>query len=136
MTTWVRVANLCTSYNGAHSLFLTLLASRKSGARSSTGPVASANKNFQGVMQFLHEAISRLPSASIFASPVSASDAPDYSDCVRKPMDLRTIKAHLKSGTISTMAEYERAIYLMFANAMMYNKPGSFPYEGAYQVCA
>ncbi|KAK7054273.1 bromo domain-containing protein [Favolaschia claudopus] len=36
-----------------------------------------------------------------------------------------TIKAKVKDGIIGNSLEYQRDIYLMFANAMMYNRPGS-----------
>lgn len=40
-------------------------------------------------------------------------------------MDLKTIKTRVKDGVIANSLEYQRDIYLMFANAMMYNRPGS-----------
>lgn len=49
-------------------------------------------------------------------------------------MDLKTIRARIKDGTISNSMEYQRDIYLMFANAMMYNKPGTDIYTMAEEV--
>lgn len=40
-------------------------------------------------------------------------------------MDLKTIKARIKDGVIRTSVDFQRDVYLMFANAMMYNRPGS-----------
>lgn len=40
-------------------------------------------------------------------------------------MDLKTIKARIKDGVIRTSRDFQRDVYLMFANAMMYNRPGS-----------
>ena len=40
-------------------------------------------------------------------------------------MDLKTIKARIKDGVIRTSIDFQRDVYLMFANAMMYNRPGS-----------
>jgi bromodomain-containing protein 8 len=40
-------------------------------------------------------------------------------------MDLKTIKARIKDGVIRTSTDFQRDVYLMFANAMMYNRPGS-----------
>jgi len=46
-------------------------------------------------------------------------------------MDLKTIKARVKDGAISNSLEFQRDVYLMFANAMMYNRPGSDVYTMA-----
>lgn len=40
-------------------------------------------------------------------------------------MDLKTIKARIKDRVIRTSREFQRDVYLMFANAMMYNRPES-----------
>ena len=40
-------------------------------------------------------------------------------------MDLKTIKTRVKDGVITNSLEFQRDIFLMFANAMMYNRPGS-----------
>jgi len=40
-------------------------------------------------------------------------------------MDLKTIKARIKDGVTRTSMDFQRDVYLMFANAMMYNRPGS-----------
>lgn len=44
-------------------------------------------------------------------------------------MDLKTIKSKIKEGGITNSLEFQRDIYLMFANAMMYNRPGSDVYS-------
>lgn len=50
-------------------------------------------------------------------------------------MDLKTIKARVKDGLTSNSLEFQRDVYLMFANAMMYNRPGSEIYNMAEEVC-
>lgn len=49
-------------------------------------------------------------------------------------MDLKTIKAKVKDGVISNSLEFQRDVYLMFANAMMYNRPGSDIFHMAEEV--
>lgn len=44
-------------------------------------------------------------------------------------MDLKTIKQAIRQNRITSTTEYERAISLMLANAIMYNLPGSETYE-------
>lgn len=51
-------------------------------------------------------------------------------------MDLKTIKMKVKDSAIGNSLEYQRDIYLMFANAMMYNRPGSDVYVMSEDVSA
>jgi len=65
---------------------------------------------------------------------VKISDAPDYYEIVRRPVDLKAIKARIRDGHITNSLEYQRDIYLMFANSMMYNRPDSAHYKMAEEV--
>ncbi|KAJ7507854.1 hypothetical protein B0H11DRAFT_1705305 [Mycena galericulata] len=84
-----------------------------------------ALKRFQTVITMVHNQISQHRNGNIFHNPIKTSEAPDYHDIVKRPIDLKTIKAKIKDGVIGNSLEYQRDIYLMFANAMMYNRPGS-----------
>lgn len=84
-----------------------------------------ALKRFQNVIGMLHSQISQHRNGNIFHNPIKNSEAPDYHEIVKRPMDLKTIKTRFKDGVIGNSLEYQRDIYLMFANAMMYNRPGS-----------
>nr|GAT59466.1 predicted protein [Mycena chlorophos] len=90
-----------------------------------------AQKRFQTVITMVHSQISQHRNGNIFHNPIKASEAPDYHDIVKRPMDLKTIKTKIKDGVITNSLEYQRDIYLMFANAMMYNRPGSDVYTMA-----
>jgi bromodomain-containing protein 8 len=94
----------------------------------------AAAKRFQTVIGLLHATISQHRSGNIFHNPIKESDAPDYHEIVKRPMDLKTIKTRIKDGLISNSTEFQRDIYLMFANAMMYNRPGSDIYMMAEEV--
>ena len=84
-----------------------------------------ALKRFQNVIGMLHSQISQHRNGNIFHNPIKNSEAPDYHEIVKRPMDLKTIKTRVKDGVIANSLEFQRDIYLMFANAMMYNRPGS-----------
>ncbi|KAH7879875.1 uncharacterized protein C8R40DRAFT_1083529 [Lentinula edodes] len=88
-----------------------------------------ASKRFQNVIGMLHSQISAHRNGTIFHNPIKNSEAPDYHEIVKRPMDLKTIKSRIKDGAISNSLEFQRDIYLMFANAMMYNRPGSDVYN-------
>ncbi|KAL0579703.1 hypothetical protein V5O48_002333 [Marasmius crinis-equi] len=91
-------------------------------------------KKFQNVIGMLHSQISQHRNGTIFHNPIRDSEAPDYHDIVKRPMDLKTIKAKIRDGAITNSLEFQRDIYLMFANAMMYNRPGSDVYVMAEDV--
>jgi bromodomain-containing protein 8 len=82
----------------------------------------------------LHAQISQHRNGNIFHNPIKKTEAPDYHEIVKRPIDLKTIKAKVKDGHIANSLEYQRDIYLMFANAMMYNVPGSDVYTMAEDV--
>ena len=69
-----------------------------------------------------------------FPQPHQKTEAPDYHDIVKRPMDLKTIKSRVKDGWITNSSEFQRDVYLMFANAMMYNRPGSEIYNMAEEM--
>lgn len=93
-----------------------------------------ANKRFQNVIGMLHSQISQHRNGNIFHNPIKDSEAPDYREIVKRPMDLKTIKARIKDGIIATSLEFQRDVFLMFANAMMYNRPDSDIYTMAEEV--
>jgi bromodomain-containing protein 8 len=94
----------------------------------------AASRIFQNVISLLHDQICQLRNGSIFHGPVKVSDAPDYYDIVRRPIDLKAIKTKIRDGQITNSLEYQRDIYLMFANSMMYNRPDSDLYKMAEEV--
>ncbi len=95
---------------------------------------AAGDKRFQNMIGMLHSQISQHRYGNIFHNPIKKSEAPDYHDIIKRPMDLKTIKSRVKDGLISNSLEFQRDIYLMFANAMMYNRPGSEIYNMAEEM--
>ena len=104
--------------------------------RSGTGggEMHVVSKRFQNMIGMLHSQISQHRYGNIFHNPIKKSEAPDYGDIVKRPMDLKTIKSRVKDGLIANSLEFQRDIFLMFANAMMYNRPGSEIYNMAEEV--
>jgi len=94
----------------------------------------AASRIFQSVIYLLHDQICQLRNGSIFHGPVKVSDAPDYYEIVRRPVDLKAIKTRIRDGQITNSLEYQRDIYLMFANSMMYNRPDSDLYKMAEEM--
>ncbi|KAH7909446.1 hypothetical protein BJ138DRAFT_1089454 [Hygrophoropsis aurantiaca] len=107
---------------------------RPSTVASEQPPAPIPNKRFQTVITMLHAQISQHRNGNIFHNPIKNSEAPDYHDIIKRPMDLKTIKARIKDGVIASSDDFQREIYLMFANAMMYNRPGSDIYHMAEEM--
>ncbi|KAH7887706.1 hypothetical protein F5I97DRAFT_1828689 [Phlebopus sp. FC_14] len=97
-------------------------------------PPSIPNKRFQTVIGMLHSQISQHRNGNIFHNPIKNSEAPDYHEIIKRPMDLKTIKARVKDGVISNSLEFQRDVYLMFANAMMYNRRESDIYQMAEEM--
>lgn len=72
----------------------------------------------------LHYGVLALKNANPFVNPAfpkNTAASQTYSDVVYHPMDLVRIKKMVASGEITTLEEYERALVLIIANAMVYN---------------
>jgi bromodomain-containing protein 8 len=109
------------------------MASRRRERQAPSGEQV-AFKKFQTVINMIHSQISQHRNGTIFHNPIKRSEAPDYHEIVKRPIDLKTIKARVRDGVISNSAEFQRDVFLMFANAMMYNRPGSDIYNMAEDV--
>lgn len=96
---------------------------------------SQTSKKFQTVIIMVHSQISQHRNGNIFHNPIKPSEAPDYYDIIRRPMDLKTIKGRIRDGQIASSDEFQRDVYLMFANSLMYNRPGSDIFNMAEEVC-
>nr|XP_018903959.1 PREDICTED: bromodomain-containing protein 8 isoform X2 [Bemisia tabaci] len=72
--------------------------------------------------------------ASLFLKPITEDQAPGYHNIVKHPIDLLTIKKNIENGTIRTTLEFQRAIMLMFTNALFFNWHGSEVYKMTFEM--
>jgi len=49
-------------------------------------------------------------------------------------MDLATVKKHVETGIIKNLAQFERDVYLIFFNALMYNLKSHSIYPMALEM--
>lgn len=87
----------------------------------------------QAVIQVWKQ-ISEHKNALVFKEPVTNEMAVNYEETVHRRMDLTTIKKDLESGVLSTTRDFEHAVMLMFANALIYNPEGTFINEAALEM--
>ncbi|OCF77235.1 hypothetical protein I204_01221 [Kwoniella mangroviensis CBS 8886] len=91
-------------------------------------------RSSQKLLYSLLDAIAQHRNGNVFQNPVKKSDASDYYQIIKRPMDLKTIRARIKDGLITGIEEFERDVLLIFANAMMYNNPDTPTYEMAKEM--
>jgi len=100
------------------------------GAAEAPTPVSDAERDKNRrrttqVLQMLLNQVSNHTHGNLFHQAIKEVDAPDYYSMVHEPMDLKTIKLRIKEGSIASPLELRHALTLMFANALMYNRPGT-----------
>lgn len=83
----------------------------------------------------LIEEIKEDPRSKPFYFPVSDDDAPGYSDIIKHPMDLSTIKSNLQNyESQETVIQFYNDILLVFNNCQIYNSETSEIYRWASQL--
>lgn len=82
-------------------------------------------RRMEKVLMMLLNEVSNHTHGNLFHAPIKESDAPDYYTLIRHPLDLKTIKARIKEGRITSATQLRRSLMQMFANSLIYNRPGS-----------
>ncbi|KAG8578508.1 hypothetical protein GDO81_010519 [Engystomops pustulosus] len=77
--------------------------------------------NMRKRLRFIWKMIADHRYHRLFHHPLTDKEAPGYTDMVKRPMDLTTIRKGLLQGKIKTSAEFQRDLLLMLQNAVMYN---------------
>lgn len=86
------------------------------------------------LLLMLYNQVSNHTHANLFHQAIKEVDAPDYYTLIKQPIDLKVIKQRIKDGQISSALDLRWALSLMFANALMYNQPGTEVYRMANEM--
>ncbi|KAF6201871.1 hypothetical protein GE061_004267 [Apolygus lucorum] len=70
----------------------------------------------------------------IFIEPVDQTEVPDYSDIVKFPMDLSTMRAKIDQFEYSTLQEFRNDFVLMINNCLEYNSKETAFYRAAIKM--
>ncbi|CAH1392729.1 unnamed protein product [Nezara viridula] len=70
----------------------------------------------------------------IFIEPVDQTEVPDYSDVVKNPMDLSTMRTKIDTFQYNTLQEFENDFYLMINNCLAYNSKDTVFYRAALKM--
>jgi histone acetyltransferase len=66
-----------------------------------------------------------------FLKPVDVSEAADYYEVIKDPMDLQTLQSNLDSGTYKNKEIFVSDLKKIFTNAKVYNKPNTIYHKYA-----
>ncbi|KAJ2376573.1 hypothetical protein IW150_001900 [Coemansia sp. RSA 2607] len=106
-------------------------------ASSRTGMLTAEEqqlKNWKKNITTVWREISGHRYGSMFVGPIKSSDAPNYYDVIRKPIDLKMIKNRIRDEEITTTVEFYRDIMHMLMNALMYNAEDTDVYQMAMEM--
>ncbi|SJX60942.1 uncharacterized protein SRS1_12167 [Sporisorium reilianum f. sp. reilianum] len=97
---------------------------------------AAAKRKTAQVLSMLLTEVSNHTHGNLFHAPIKEQDAPDYYTLIRQPLDIKTIKARIKEGSIASAKQLRKALTLMFANSLIYNRPGTEVHRMASEMFA
>lgn len=70
----------------------------------------------------------------IFIEPVDQTEVPDYSDVVKNPMDLSTMRAKIDTFEYDNLKQFENDFHLMINNCLAYNSKDTVFYRAALKM--
>ncbi|TKY85251.1 hypothetical protein EX895_006331 [Sporisorium graminicola] len=97
---------------------------------------AAAKRKTAQVLSMLLTEVSNHTHGNLFHAPIKEQDAPDYYLLIKQPLDIKTIKARIKEGSISSAKQLRKALTLIFANSLIYNRPGTEVHRMASEMFA
>ncbi|XP_061430009.1 histone acetyltransferase KAT2B isoform X1 [Lethenteron reissneri] len=107
---------------------------RETGWKASTkdkGKEPKDSEQLYNTLKSIMQQVKGQPSAWPFMEPVKKSEAPDYYDVIRFPMDLKTMSERLKNRYYVTKKLFMADMQRIFTNCREYNPP-----ETEYYRCA
>ncbi|XP_059653801.1 uncharacterized protein LOC132300640 [Cornus florida] len=72
-------------------------------------------------LEFLLDILQRRDTHEIFAQPVDGEEVEGYYDTIKEPMDFGTMRAKLQEGMYTTLEQFEKDVFLISSNAMLFN---------------
>ncbi|KAJ2855886.1 hypothetical protein J3B02_001920 [Coemansia erecta] len=80
------------------------------------------------------ELVEKRDPRGVLSHPVTADEAPDYFEVIKKPMDLGTIRQKVTGYQYRSLAQFEDDLFLVVDNCMKYNKPTTYYYQHAARI--
>ncbi|XP_024083809.1 peregrin [Cimex lectularius] len=89
------------------------------------------------LMSFLRRLLDMIrarDTGEIFIEPVDQTEVPDYSDVVKNPMDLSTMRNKIEAFEYSSLQEFQADFHLMINNCLAYNSKDTIFYRAALKM--
>lgn len=72
--------------------------------------------------------------AVLFVEKPPKTQYADYYALIKRPIDLKTIRAKVKAGDYRALPQFHADFHLLFQNALTYNEEGSLVYQDALEM--
>uniref|UniRef100_A0A7N2KNK2 Bromo domain-containing protein n=2 Tax=Quercus lobata TaxID=97700 RepID=A0A7N2KNK2_QUELO len=82
-------------------------------------------------LELVLDILQRRDTHAIFAQPVNPQEVEGYHKIIKQPMDFGTMRAKLQHGMYTSLAQFERDVFLVCSNAMHFNAPTTIFYREA-----
>jgi hypothetical protein len=92
------------------------------------------NENFYTQCKKLLDKIRNNKNSWPFLKPVETSEAIDYYEVIKEPMDVQTLQANLDSGVYKNKENFVKDLRKIFNNARLYNKPCTIYHKYAKDI--
>lgn len=92
------------------------------------------NDNFYTQCKKLLDKIRNNRNSWPFLKPVEVTEAPDYSEIIKEPMDIQTLQSNLDSGMYKIKENFVKDLRKIFLNARTYNKPCTIYHKYAKDI--
>ncbi|KAJ2449749.1 hypothetical protein EV183_004716 [Coemansia sp. RSA 2336] len=86
------------------------------------------------LMPVLDDLMTKRDPRGVLSRPVTASEAPDYFEIIKQPMDFGTMRDRLAAGQYADIESFERDLMLVVQNCMTYNKPATYYFQLAARI--
>ncbi|KAG9443334.1 hypothetical protein H6P81_014674 [Aristolochia fimbriata] len=83
------------------------------------------------VLEFIIDMLQKNDKERIFSEPVNPAEVEHYYEIIKHPMDLSTMRAKLHEGKYETLEQFERDIFLLTENVLMFNDNNTIYYQEA-----
>ncbi|KAH1097251.1 hypothetical protein J1N35_014172 [Gossypium stocksii] len=83
------------------------------------------------LLLFILDRLQKKDTYGVFSEPVDLKELPDYCDIVANPMDFSTVRKKLDGGAYTTLEQFEKDVFLICSNAMLYNAPDTVYFRQA-----
>ena len=91
-------------------------------------------KNIIDQMRLIVEKTKQHSRSWPFRKPVSKSEAPNYTDIIKTPMDLSLLERNVEDGKYKSIDDFEKDLRLIFTNCYTYNNPESVYTKSAREL--